>query len=242
MKKRIVLCLLIAACSSVLNAQKLAVADTILNELHTKSFVLGEKLKDTLVFKVAYPHNYDSTKTYPVLLGLSGGNQSEKIVNYCYAAWFRSQYFKDFISIMPVSNPGKNLLTASQDDINQMLTTIKTNFQVTSKGWVVVGTSNGGRASFNFIAENPALFQGGLVIPGTIANNVKVNKSWSHLRFILAFGDQETKDWVKGIKMTKKALSKSVKSVNTIVLKGQGHILPIEFDLDFVYKEYFENN
>jgi len=72
-----------------IHAQKLTVPDSILKELHSKTFFINN---DTILFKIVYPLNYDSTKSYPVLLALSGGNQSAKIVDYCYAAWFKVLY------------------------------------------------------------------------------------------------------------------------------------------------------
>lgn len=239
MKTRIFLSLFIAT-TTILNAQKLTVPDSILKDLHTLIIPHFNNSEDTFVFKVVYPSQYDSTKTYPVMLGLSGGNQTEVIVNYCYAAWFKSDYFKNHLTILPVNNNDKNLKEYSPREINSILTTIKHNFPVSSNNWVIVGTSNGGRATFNFITEDPALFQGLLVIPGNISNKANINKSWSHLKIILAYGDQDNVDWIKNTEMAKNELSQFTDNVQIVVLKGQGHILSIDFDIDFVYKHYFE--
>lgn len=243
MKKRILLCLFIVAFTTILKAQKLSVPDSILNELQTVKVLNVKYPKDSLTFKVVYPDHYDSSKTYPVLLGLSGGNQSEAIVNYCYAAWFRSDYFNNHIMILPVNKNKKNLLHFSKGEIVGILKSIKGNFKVSKKDWIIVGTSNGGMATFNFISEEPNLFEGGIVIPGALrTESAELSKSWSHLRIILAYGDKDEEDWIKGSKQSKEILSEYVKSVETLVLEGQGHILPIDFDIDFVYKKYFENN
>ena len=61
-----------------------SVPQEILAELTSKELSLGGSLK--MEYKVVYPSNYDSTKAYPMMFGLSGGDQSEDIVNYCYYA------------------------------------------------------------------------------------------------------------------------------------------------------------
>lgn len=242
MRNRFFLSLIIATLTTSINAQHLAVPDSILNELHTIKISTDTILKDSLFFKVVYPVNYDSTKTYPVLLGLSGGDQKEVIVDYCYAAWFKSNYFDNYITILPVCDSSKNLLYYDSDDINNMLNTIKDNFRVTTKDWIIVGTSNGGRAAFNFIAEDPELFEGGIVIPGVIEDSVEINDSWKDLTIVLAYGDKDEDDWIKGAEKTKNRLSTYVKNVQTIILKEQGHILLIDFDIDIIYKKYFDQN
>lgn len=242
MKNRLFLSVLMMTCATLLNAQDLTVPESILNELQTKKIPVNEDKKDTMVFKVVYPDDYDSTKTYPVLLGLSGGNQGEDIVNYCYAAWFKSELFKNYLTIMPINNNHKNLMYYSSEDIKMMLRSIKDNFQTAGENWVIVGTSNGGRATFNFISEDPALFQGAIVIPGILDDPKEVNSAWGHLKIILAYGEKDSKDWIKGAQQAKSSLSTFVNSVQTIVLKEQGHILPLDFDLDFVYKRYFEKD
>ena len=234
MRIRFFLSLLIAIFTTTLQGQKLAVHDSILTDLHVIKVPTDTMLKDSLFFKVVYPDNYDSTKSYPVLLGLSGGNQTEAIVNYCYAAWFKSSYFTNYITILPVNDSGKNLLHYSQVDIQDMLVNIKNNFPVTHKNWIIAGTSNGGVAAFNFIAREPTLFEGAIVIPGVLEDSVVINSSWKDLKIILAYGNKDSKDWIKGAKKSNKTLSTYVKCVETVVLKGQGHILPIGFNIDII--------
>jgi hypothetical protein len=53
-------------------SQDISVSDLIREELIEKSFVDNSK---TFHFKVVYPKDYDSLKSYPVFLGISGGNQ-----------------------------------------------------------------------------------------------------------------------------------------------------------------------
>ena len=99
------------------SAQNLTVPENILSELTTVTALLPGTT-DSVQFRVAYPANYQATEQYRILLGLSGGNQSEKIVNYCYAAWFRSQHFSNYLTIMPVAPEGSNLRDFSTPHTN----------------------------------------------------------------------------------------------------------------------------
>lgn len=242
MKKQIFLFLVIVTTSTFLVAQNLSIPDSILQELQSEKVLDLNNPKAFFNFQIVYPEDYYATKTYPVLLGLSGGNQSVEIVNYCYAAWFKSDYFKNHITILPVNTNEKSLRNYSQTEICNMLSAIKNSFRVTNKNWIIVGTSNGGVATFNFVAADPTLFQGIIVIPGVVNGQVEINDSWKHLKIILAYGENDQDDWIKGTEKTKILLNEYVEDVNTIEMKGQGHILPLDFDIDFVYKTYFENN
>jgi predicted esterase len=220
--------------------QNLEVPDSIKNELKEKIFYNNKSTLDTIAFKIVYPTNYDSTKTYPVFLCFSGGNQSESIVNYCYAVWFRSHYFKNYITILPVNRKKKNLKNYFPTEIEQTIKTIQSNFRVTSSNWIIAGTSNGGAAAYNFVSENPTLYKALIVIPGSIGKTIEVNKKWKHLTCILAYGDKDDQEWISASREAKLVLDGKVKKVCLVVLEGQEHILPLGFNINLVYDSYFK--
>lgn len=221
-------------------SQDLKVSEDILSELET---VQIEVEANVYTFRVAYPANYDSEKDYKCFLGLSGGGQSMEIVNYCYAAWFRSGYFKDYITILPVVDPNDdttNLMDYGMPKIERLLDVINQNFRLKPQ-WLIAGTSNGGQAAFNFVAAFPGRFEGIVVAPGHMTEAMEPSPLWSHLKVVIAYGTEDSKRWVKASKSSAKLLKKAVKSVQLIPLKGQGHILPITFNVDKMYDPYFLN-
>ena len=231
--------IIILAATGLTMAQKpnLEVPKSILAELHTITIPLPQTT-DSISLRVAYPAAYSPSETYPVLLGLSGGNQSLEIVNYCYAAWFRTGQFKRYLTVVPVAPEGRNLRDYGMAEIQALMDAIKAHFNTTPNGWTVAGTSNGGVATFNFLAADPGLFDGAVVIPGTMAETVEITNSWRHLSILLACGTEDAKDWIDATKATETALKGKVRHVQSIMLKGQGHISPIDFDLDVVYSVY----
>jgi predicted esterase len=232
---KIILALLITISFRVFS-QDLSVPDSIKNELQIREYVVAS---DTFSFQIVYPKNYDSTKTYPVYLALSGGNQSLEIVNYCYAAWFKSDNFDNYYTVLPIANKGGNLRDYTAEKIKNLYISVQNNLNVSSNNWILGGTSNGGVATFNFLSVNPKLFAGAIVMPGVMTEKIVVTDDWKHLKILLAFGTKDSKHWQKGVKTTQKRLKNKVKSIQTFKMKGQGHILPLSYNIDLVYHTYF---
>ena len=217
-------------------SQDLTVDEEILNELET---VVIETELDTITLRVAYPDNFDKNASYKCLLGLSGGRQTMKIVNYCYAAWFRSGYFNDYITILPVVERDTiQFADYPQERIENMLSAINEHFRLDEK-WLIAGTSNGGDAAFQFVSVDPDRFEGIITAPGKITTSIMPNADWGHLKVVLCYGELDAKTWIKDVKLTHKELKKIVAQIKLIKLEGQGHILPIAFNADKMYDPYF---
>lgn len=222
--------------SMVGRAQDSGIPSEILNELET---IIIESEKDTFMCRVVYPANYNPEKEYKCFLGLSGGNQLLPVVNYSYAAWFRSGYFKDYFTILPVAqSDSNNFKDYTSEEINSLLAAINEKFRL-SPTWLIGGTSNGGVAAFNFVAAFPGRFEGIIVAPGYLPENIQPTEKWNHLKVILAYGKLDGDFWIKSTKTTAKRLKKIVKSVIIVPLEEQGHILEIKFNADKMYDPYF---
>jgi predicted esterase len=216
--------------------QNLSVPEEILAELETVEI---ETPTDTITLRVSYPDNYDESKSYKCFLGLSGGEQNMKIVNYCYAAWFRSGYFNDYITVLPVVQRDTiQFADYSKERILNMIHAINERFKVAEK-WLIAGTSNGGNAAFRFINAQPDRFEGIIAAPGTLDSTVSPNSSWSHLKVLMCYGELDDKSWIKSVKDSYKSLKKTVSKIELIKLEDQGHILPISFNADKMYDPYF---
>ena len=119
-----------------------------------------------------------------------------------------------------------------------LLHTFKLN--VIKDNWIIAGTSNGGVATYNFVASNPKLYKALIVMPGAINKNITVDKNWSHLTCVLVYGDKDDAEWISTSKQTKTILDAKVKKASIIVLEGQEHILPLGFNINLVYDSYFK--
>lgn len=239
MKVRYLICFILSCPVFEVCAQDLdlSVPNEIRNELSTE--IVSSPNGVPFTFRVAYPKDYDANKKYRLLLGLSGGGQSLPVVDYCYAAWFRSRQFEDYITIMPVNTKSGSLSDFSAQDINDMYGAIQRFFSAKSKGWLLMGTSNGGNAAFNFIAANPGLFSGVIVAPGSLGNQ-EVTSDWKNLKVLLACGSEDAQDWKDATQRSKETLQGKVRSVATMELEGQGHFISIDYDMEPVFDKYFQ--
>ena len=52
---------------------------------------------------VLFPENYSDEEHYPVFIGLSGGGQTPGIVQFSASTYFNSEFFKDYIRIIPIN-------------------------------------------------------------------------------------------------------------------------------------------
>lgn len=219
--------------------QNFAVPDSILNNVEQRQFEYTYTAKFN--YKVIYPENYDSLKNYKVFLGLSGGNANEKIVNYCFYTLFDSKYFDNYITILPLGPSGRPLSKMDSTEINLLIADIKTHEKVTDNNWTLAGTSMGGLAAYNFASARPELFEGIITFPGGLGAN-KVSKKWKDYKVILAAGESDEANWIELNKTTKSKLEKNVKSIETFIIEGQGHIISPEYDIDKIYSIYFSDD
>ncbi len=234
--KKWTFCIVLSCLSFISYGQNFEVPDSILTGVESRQFEYTYKAQ--FDYKIVYPVNYDSLSTYKVLLGLSGGNASEKIVNYCYYTLFDSKYFEDYITILPLGPSGRPLSDLDSTEINYLISDIMMMQKVTDHDWIVAGTSMGGFASFNFAYARPELFEGIITMPGGLRVD-NVSERWKDYNVLLAVGELDEADWTDLNETTKSKLNGHVKSLETFILKGQEHIISPEYDIDEVYSKYF---
>lgn len=216
--------------------ENLSVPQEIKNELELKKVVHQGAV---FQYKIHYPKDYSKHKKYKVYLGLSGGNQFQDIVDYCYYVWFRSLYFEKYITILPINTEEESLKDYGNEEILNFLEAILKTENVTDHNWILGGTSNGGMAAFNFLKVYPELFSGAVLMPGALDNQADVLKEWKNMKFVLAYGDKDI-GWDTMSKATFNHLHKTVKDVSMYIMKDQGHVLTPEYNIDQVYKVYFD--
>ncbi len=237
--KKLTYCIILACISFCSYGQNFQVPDSILNDVESRQFEYTHTAKFN--YKIVYPINYDHLTSYKVLIGLSGGNANEKIVNYCYYTLFDSKYFENYITILPLGPSGRPLAEMDSYEIDQLIADIIKNQKVTKSNWILAGTSMGGLAAYNFAAARPELFEGIITFPGGLGTN-EVSDKWKNYRIVLAGGELDEADWIRLNNETKSKLEGNVKSIEIFTIEGQGHIVSPDYDIDKVYSKYFNSN
>jgi predicted esterase len=217
-------------------AQNLTVPQEILDEMELDSIKVNDTLN--LVFSVVKPQTAQS-EAWPVALCLSGGNQAAAIVNYCYAAWFRTNKFPNYLLIIPHNLNGKNLRELSDEEIKLMVATIEENYTVKKNEWLIFGSSNGGLATFNFLNLDPGRYRGAVTMPGGMFE-LGPNEEWSHLNILLAIGTEDSEMWREEVLKTEKKLKRMIKGVKVFEMEDMPHILPLDYDIELVYQAFLD--
>lgn len=187
---------------------------------------------------VLFPENYSDENKYPVFIGISGGDQTLGIVQFSASVYFNSAFFKDYIRIIPINVNNHNFKDYSSDHIKDFIEGIRDYFNVTNSNWAIAGVSNGGKAAFNFVAQNPSLYLYVAVFPGGIFEN-SPNKEWSHLKIVVANGKKDGDSWLLESKATYEKLLPLVSSIEIMVISGQKHTISETYDIDQIYDKLF---
>lgn len=218
-----------------MNAQSsgFRISDDILSEMRT--FILKSDSSE-YHFKIVYPKNYSKDSIYTAVLGLSGGNSDEQSVNYSYLSLFRSSYFDSRFIIMPMLEQPLQKLTANQMD--EILYLLIKELKLSEENWLLVGTSNGGVATFRFAYIRPDLFSGIIAVPGALSFE-DVHPSWKDYRILLACGENDTNSWKQAQKRDYNLLSSQVQNVFTYIISGEGHIISPKYNQDLIYDLFF---
>lgn len=222
-----------------LKAQKSKLPDSLFTNVVKTEFKINDSI--TQEFYIEYPKGYNENKKYPVFIGLAGGNQSIPIVRYCYAAYFNSVKLNNYIKVIPIAYNKEGFLSYGKDYYISLIQSIEKNISCKSKNWLIGGTSNGGISAFRMVSINPSKFSGIAVMPGVIqGDNISVNKKWSHIKVLLAYGENDTEDWKNGIIETDSILKNNSVKTKVMMLPEQGHILELGYDIDSIYSIFFK--
>jgi predicted peptidase len=228
---------LLSFCSSSIYTQEIELPDSLFAQLVELHYSMNDTLDQH--FYVEYPKGYNDSKSYPVFLGISGGNQSDDIIKYCYAAYFKTSLFNEYIKVLPVSPDPHGFLSISEKYYPDLVSLIKRKFPCTSSGWLIAGTSNGGIAALELVTVQPELFSGLIAYPGIIyGDKVNVTDSWNHITVLLAYGEEDSDGWQAGIFKTDSVFRSHSITVDTMMLIDQGHIIELDYDIDKVYRKY----
>ena len=189
-------------------------------------------------YGIEYPADFDSTKKYPILWCLPGGDFSLRLASYYNYVYTPSTTFKDYIKIYAINNDETKVLSLNKERWIDYIEAIKQNENGTDNGWVISGASNGGTANFKIITASPETFRGFIVIPGNIGSH-KLLPEWENYDALIVYGSEDS-GWVKPSIDTFEKIKDHVRAADLIKLEGEEHVLPLTYNINPIY-EAFEN-
>lgn len=191
-----------------------------------------------ITYGVEYPKDFDPTKTYSILWCFPGGDFSADLATYYNYVYTPNSTFKDYIKIYAINNNENKMLNFKKKDWLAYIEAIQKNENGNDHDWVISGASNGGLVTFDIISASPETFRGFIVIPGRLRSQ-KLLEEWKSYRALIVYGTAD-KNWVQASKDTYKKLKNHIQKIDLMALEGEGHVLPLTYDIDPIY-EAFEN-
>lgn len=237
-KMKIQVILILIALYSIVQAQEIELPDSLFVNLDLVEFSIDDTISQE--FYVEYPRGYDSQQEYPIFIGLAGGNQSKDFVMYCYAIYFKTKLLDDYIIVLPIGSDSDGIMSSGKEYYFSLFKVIEDNLPCTPNDWLIAGTSNGGIASLEIVSVQPSRFSGLITMPGIIyGESIEVNANWSHLKALLAYGENDSEGWIQGVQKTNDIFVENSMLTKTLKIPDQGHVFELGFDIDIVYQEYF---
>jgi predicted peptidase len=216
------------------------------NRYEKQVFISGT---DSLLYRIAYPKNFDSTKTYPLILFLHGsgerGNDNEKQLVHM-ASYFASDSIRalfEFITIFPQCEendywgsvnrreiPGglefDFLPFEKQNKSPRLATELIEQFQkknfVNKKKIYLSGLSMGGIGSFDILYRKPNMFAAALIICGG-GNPNYVSNYAKKVPLWIFHGDKDNTVKTEYALTMAEAIKKSGGNPKVTIFPGVGH-------------------
>ena len=177
---------------------------------------------------IVLPDDYDPAKTYPVLLALPPGPQTEAMVNAGLTRYWGEQAKKaGWIVVSPVAPSGKTFFGGAESDIDGLCVRIRERFRVGGGRMHLAGGSNGGRSAFRVATRLPYEFASLVVLPGFAASDEDRARlpRLKRTRVRMFVGGDDAR-WLEQGKKTLALLKKHGIDASMKVLPGEGHVPP----------------
>lgn len=192
------------------------------HEYHTLDLEDGSTLRYALVL----PNDFDANKTYPALLAMPPGSQTQRMVESgLLRFWGKQAAKRGWIVVSPVAPEGVLFFRGSEVHIPELLDHIQSTYKIEHNKFHIAGASNGGRSAFRVAGLYPDRFLSITVLPGFPPNedDVKRLNKLKGLPIHMFAGGNDTR-WVEKMNETKEALDKLGIVATAKTFPGEGHV------------------
>lgn len=178
----------------------------------------------TLTYALLLPPDFDAAKTYPTLLALPPGPQSQDMVEAGLGYW-RSGPQRGWIVISPVA-PGRLFFQGAETTIPELLDEVAKTVAFEANKVHVAGVSNGGRSSLRIALDYPKRIHSITVLPGFPPSEEDYGRleRIAHLPIVMYAGERDSA-WVEEMLRTQEALTELGADVRATVVANEGHVI-----------------
>ena len=193
-----------------------------------KSYERMVLIDETVIeYALVLPDNFVAGQTYPILLALPPGDQSEAMVEAGLGGYWEAEAAeRGWIVISPIAPNGVLFFRGAEGYLPEMLARISAEFPPEGGKYHVVGISNGGISAFRFAIANPDLTHSIVVLPGyplgdfdqaNLANLVDIP--------VAMYVGENDGAWVSRMETAEQALTEFGATVALEVVPGEGHVI-----------------
>ncbi len=183
----------------------------------------------TLSYALVLPRDFDQAKTYPVLLALPPGDQSQGMVEMGLSQYWEAEAVaRGWVVVSPIAPNRTMFHDGSEDLVPELLDSIQRGVKVEGGRFHLAGISNGGLSAFRIAVENPRRFLSLLALPGYTPEKKDENDLGriKGINVTMWVGEKDPQ-WVREMQKIQAKMERlGIKSVLN-VLPGQGHVVAV---------------
>lgn len=183
--------------------------------------------RTALHYAVVLPKGYEPGNTYPVLIAMPPGGQTEDAVDTAmFLFWGRQAAERGWVVASPVVPPGSWNSRSGTGIAARFLDAVAARFHAEGGKFHLAGCSNGGRSAFRFAIDAPERFHSLSVIPGQPYGQAEFDRldRLAGVRVNLFVGEED-ETWVRGGKRVKRRLDELGIDCSLVILPGEGHVM-----------------
>jgi len=186
-------------------------------------------LKDgtNLQYGVVLPDSFEAGQTYPILLALPPGPQTQEMVavgldNY----WASEASQRGWIVLSPVAPNGTLFFQGSESLIPEFLARTAAQYRPEGDKYHLAGVSNGGISAFRIALRNPELFHSVMVLPGFPYTGEEMQNlvALKDIPVAMFVGESDT-SWVQRMEQTEETLTGLGGQVSLEIVPNEEHVI-----------------
>ncbi len=179
-----------------------------------------------LEYALVLPDNFSADQTYPILLALPPGDQTEAMVEAGLNYWEAEAIRRGWIVVSPIAPNFTLFFRGSESYIPEFLNRIAAQFPPEGGKFHVAGVSNGGVSSFRIAINSPDLVQSVVVLPGYPLDGFDQDNLANLKEIPIAmFVGENDGAWVTRMQTAEQNLQEIGATVTLDIRPGEGHVI-----------------
>ncbi len=179
-----------------------------------------------VTYGVVLPDNYEAGETYPVLLALPPGPQTEDMVAAGVEGYWGAEGQKrGWVVISPVAPNGRLFFQGSESVMPEFLERMAQLYPPEGEQFYLGGVSNGGISAFRIATAQPELFRAIAVLPGFPQSpDFQQLGKLTGIPVSMFVGERDTQ-WIQSMEAAQAELTRLGGEATLEIVPNEGHVI-----------------